>query len=216
MSKTQQEYFNEFETIKKDPKAKKCWWYHYLCQVNEEQLTKYMETFDELDKENQGTLEIDELKKVKLIENKTKLPEETIGRLITAFTINTETESIDRIEFIGFISFLTKCMDAFETYDTDKSNSLELSECKKGVFDFIVEGITDLSIDILLELNGIILKGKDEKSLTKIQFVGCCAYLAQCYSIFQSTLDIDRNGLENKRDAFIKFIEMILILLKKE
>ena len=215
MSKTQQEYLQELETVKKDPKAKKYWWYPSLLTITNEEFFKYMETFDQIDKDKSGTLEFKELKKAKLLENKIKLPTEIISRLIKAFMLDNDNDSIDRIEFIGMVSFLSDCVKRFEQYDTDHSDSLELSECKEGAFSFIIQGITDLSIEILLELNGVVKKGKDERSLTKIQFVGCCAYLAQCYSIFEKSIHLEKESVEKKKDAIVKFVEMILVIARK-
>ena len=49
--KTQQEYLQELETVKKDPKAKKYWWYPSLLTITNEEFFKCMETFDQIDKD---------------------------------------------------------------------------------------------------------------------------------------------------------------------
>ena len=218
MSRTDQEYISQFATIKNSKKAKQLWWYPYLLKMSNEVFIENMKQFDIIDKDKSGSLDLNELKKTKLLDNQIKLPSETIERLLRAFVLSNESEeneTIDNIEYIGLISFLVECSQTFSDKDVDNSGSLELSECKKGAFDFIVKGISDLSVEILFELNGVQIRGKDERSLNRIQFVGCCAYLSQCYSIFQKTLEIDRHVLEKKKDAFTKFIEMLLVIAQK-
>ena len=51
--------------------------------------------------------------------------------------------------------------------------------------------------------------------MNKQQFISCCAYLAQCFTIYQKTLGIPRAKIINHPEAFAEFIDMILALTRK-
>ena len=217
MSKSEAQYQRQFNQMKDDPGAYGCRWYPYLQTMTLPNFIKYMKIFEQIDRDHSNTLELSELKRAKLLDNETKLPSHTLERLLKTFILDDDNDSICAIEFMGMASFITQCSEVFEKKDADKSNSLELSECINGGFDFICEGITQTSIEILFELNGVQMKGKSERSLNRVQFVGCCAYLGQCCSIFQKTVQIDRKTLMmEKKESFTKFIEMILIIARKD
>jgi Ca2+-binding EF-hand superfamily protein len=152
--------------------------------------------FSAVDKDRSGRISVEELSSMNFGGLRFSL--ETARLLIKVFDRD-QCGEIGFIEYASLHKFILLMHQAFQSYDTDRSGTIEINEAQRAV----QQGGFNLS-PLTIQLVFKKFHNPRTNGLNLEQFMGLCAFLGMCRSAF-TQLDIYRSGrVSMDMDQFIK------------